>query len=92
MPQLFPFIDEKDANFVANGSYSFVSELEPVKMLEKSGLAAIRGERRRRANFNGSEFAPTNLAVYLNALVNDDHQSDPEPRRSLWERIKALFP
>ena len=50
---------------------------------------------RWRANFHGLEFNPTNLVVYVNALVNDNdtHQSGRPGRDedSLWERLRSLF-
>jgi protein SCO1/2 len=48
---------------------------------------------RRRANFHGLGFDPTNLVVYVNALVNDVHKphSEAAPAPSLWQRILSWF-
>ncbi len=51
----------------------------------------IDREGRWRANFHGLKFAPTNLVVFVNALVNDVHKPHQEGERSLWERLKSLF-
>lgn len=51
----------------------------------------IDREGRWRANFHGLKFEPSNLVVFVNALVNDVHKPQPEPARGLWERLKALF-
>lgn len=48
----------------------------------------IDREGRWRANFHGLRFEPSNLVVFLNALVNDAH---PKRDRSRWERLKSLF-
>ena len=51
----------------------------------------IDREGRWRGNFHGLKFDPTNLVVFVNALVNDyqDHRRKSEP--SLWERFRRLF-
>ena len=51
----------------------------------------IDREGRWRGNFHGLKFDPTNLVVFINALVNDyqDHRRDSEP--SLWESFRRLF-
>jgi protein SCO1/2 len=53
----------------------------------------IDREGRRRANFHGLGFDPTNLVVYVNALVNDVHKpnGEPAPAPSLWQRILSWF-
>ena len=51
----------------------------------------IDREGRWRANFHGLQFDPTNLVVFVNALVNDVHQAKKQPEKSLWESIKELF-
>jgi protein SCO1 len=49
----------------------------------------IDREGRWRANFHGLKFEPSNLVVFVNALVNDVHK--PHQERGLWERLKSLF-
>ena len=44
-----------------------------------------------RANFHGLRFAPTNLVVLVNALVNDRHKPTGENQRNLWDRVRKLF-
>lgn len=51
----------------------------------------IDQEGRWRANFHGLKFEPSNLVVYVNALVNDMHKHPGQRERSLWERLKGLF-
>jgi protein SCO1/2 len=54
----------------------------------------IDREGRWRASFHGLEFNPTNLVVYVNALVNDVHEMQHEealPQLSLWQRILSWF-
>ncbi len=51
----------------------------------------IDREGQWRANFHGLNFDPTNLVVFVNALVNDVHQTARPPENSLWESIKQLF-
>ncbi len=51
----------------------------------------IDQEGRWRANFHGLKFDPTNLVVFVNALVNDVHKPHQERGRGLWERLKSLF-
>jgi protein SCO1/2 len=51
----------------------------------------IDREGRWRANFHGLRFEPTNLVVFVNALVNDIHKPHQERERGLWERLKRLF-
>jgi protein SCO1/2 len=50
----------------------------------------IDREGQWRANFHGLQFDPTNLVVFINALVNDVHQAE-QREKSLWESIKELF-
>jgi protein SCO1/2 len=52
-------------------------------IIDKSG--------RWRANFHGLKFEPTNLVVFINALVNDAHKPHDHPDRGLWDKIKRLF-
>ncbi len=44
-----------------------------------------------RANFHGLQFAPVNLVLFVNGLVNANvpHQEPAAP--SVWDRIKAWF-
>lgn len=44
---------------------------------------------RWRANFHGLKFQPTNLVLFINALVNDTSASHDD--RSLWYRLRELF-
>ena len=46
----------------------------------------IDRDGRWRANFHGLRFDPTNLVLFVNALVNDAHEE-----QGLWERIWNLF-
>ncbi len=51
----------------------------------------IDREGRWRANFHGLKFQPTNLVLYINALVNDVHGAEVVKKLGLWERIRELF-
>jgi len=51
----------------------------------------IDREGRWRANFHGLRFEPTNLVLFVNALVNDVHPPQGQAERTLWDRVKALF-
>jgi protein SCO1/2 len=44
-----------------------------------------------RANFHGLKFEPTNLVVFMNALVNDIAKPHQEPGPTLWQRFKGWF-
>ncbi len=48
----------------------------------------IDKEGRWRANFHGLKFDPTNLVVFINALVNDAHAPHGHEQQSTWTRIK----
>lgn len=50
----------------------------------------IDREGRWRANFHGLKFEPSNLVIFVNALVND-FDKHPHPSPSLWERFKSWF-
>lgn len=51
----------------------------------------IDKQGRWRANFHGLRFAPVNLVLYVNALVNEnDRQHDGQSKR-LWDRLRELF-
>jgi protein SCO1/2 len=51
----------------------------------------IDKQGRWRANFHGLKFDPTNLVVFVNALVNDVDEPHAHPEPSLWDRIKGWF-
>jgi protein SCO1/2 len=46
---------------------------------------------RWQANFHGLEFEPTNLIVYVNALVNDAGRPHAHAPQSFWEAIRGWF-
>ena len=46
---------------------------------------------RWRGNFHGLRFAPTNLVLLVNALVNDHHEGSAAGGNSLWDKIRNLF-
>ena len=48
----------------------------------------IDKEGRWQANFHGLRFEPTNLVVFVNALVNDAQRPHGHERQSTWDRIK----
>jgi protein SCO1/2 len=51
----------------------------------------IDRDGRWRANFHGLNFDPSNLVVFVNALVNDAHMPHGHRERSIWDRLKGLF-
>ena len=53
----------------------------------------IDRESRWRASFHGLAFNPTNLVLYVNALVNDVHTpgSRDAPAETFWQRILSWF-
>jgi protein SCO1 len=51
----------------------------------------IDKQGRWRANFHGLQFEPSNLVVFVNALVNDIDKPHGHENRSLWEKVKSLF-
>lgn len=51
----------------------------------------IDKEGRWRANFHGLNFEPSNLVVFVNALVNDLQKGHPHPTPSLWDRVRGWF-
>jgi len=51
----------------------------------------IDQQGRWRANFHGLKFDPTNLVMFINALVNDTHKPHGHPEPGIWDRIKRLF-
>ena len=44
-----------------------------------------------RANFHGLKFAPTNLVLFVNALVNDAHRPEQPGKPNFWDRVRKLF-
>jgi protein SCO1/2 len=54
-------------------------------------MHVIDKQGRWRANFHGLKFDPTNLVVFVNALVNDVDKPHAHPEPSLWDRIKGWF-
>jgi protein SCO1/2 len=50
----------------------------------------IDKEGRWRANFHGLKFEPSNLVIFVNALVND-FDKHPNPAPTLWDRLKSWF-
>lgn len=51
----------------------------------------IDREGRWRANFHGLKFSPTNLVLFVNALVNDAHNGHGNEEQSLWDKLWNLF-
>ena len=51
----------------------------------------IDREGQWQANFHGLEFEPTNLLVYVNALVNDAGTSHAHEPQSFWEALRGWF-
>jgi protein SCO1/2 len=51
----------------------------------------IDQDGRLRARFHGLEFAPVNLVVYVNALVNGAQAPHEDSEPSLWSKLKALL-
>jgi protein SCO1 len=51
----------------------------------------IDREGRWQANFHGLKFEPTNLVVYVNALVNDAGKPHAHEPQSFWEAIRGWF-
>jgi protein SCO1 len=51
----------------------------------------IDKEGRLRANFHGLQFEPSNLVVFINALVNDIEKPHGHGERSLWDKLKGMF-
>jgi protein SCO1/2 len=46
---------------------------------------------RWRANFHGLKFQPTNLVLFINALINDGHETRDHHPRSFWDKVRELF-
>jgi protein SCO1 len=51
----------------------------------------IDREGRWQANFHGPKFEPTNLVVYVNALVNDAGAAHAHGPQSFWETLRGWF-
>jgi protein SCO1/2 len=51
----------------------------------------IDREGRWRANFHGLKFEPTNLVIFVNALVNDVAKPHGHGGQTWWDRLKGLF-
>ncbi|MGE0281487.1 MAG: SCO family protein [Rhizobiaceae bacterium] len=48
----------------------------------------IDKDGRWRANFHGLRFEPTNMVVFINALVNDEHKAHGHEPHGTWDTIK----
>ena len=44
-----------------------------------------------QADFRGLKFEPTNLIVFVNALVNDVARPHEEPNSTIWQKLKRWF-
>ena len=44
-----------------------------------------------RANFYGLRFEPTNIVLFINALVNETATPHGHGEQSLWDKMKGLF-
>ncbi len=51
----------------------------------------IAREGRWQANFYGLNFEPTNLVLFIDALINDVHDPGEHRERSFWDRVRELF-
>ncbi|MFC4350870.1 SCO family protein [Fodinicurvata halophila] len=51
----------------------------------------IDRDGRWRGNFHGLRFGPTNLVMFINALVNDIATPHDHGEQTWWERVKELF-
>jgi len=51
----------------------------------------IDRDGRWRANFHGLDFDPTNLVVFVNALVNDVHEPGSHDGLGFWDQLEAWF-
>lgn len=51
----------------------------------------IDRQGRWRANFHGLRFAPVNLVLYLNGLVNERAPAQPPQAKSWWDKLRGLF-
>ncbi|MEQ9641405.1 MAG: SCO family protein [Alphaproteobacteria bacterium] len=46
---------------------------------------------RWRANFHGLNFEPTNLVVFINALVNETGKPHGHDEQGWWDRLRSMF-
>ncbi|NJO23687.1 MAG: SCO family protein [Sphingomonadales bacterium] len=46
---------------------------------------------RWRANFHGLRFAPVNLVLYVNGLVNETPRPTPPQAKGWWDKLRKLF-
>lgn len=51
----------------------------------------IDRDGRLKANFHGLKFEPSNLVIYVNALLNDSPHPHGPKEMSVWDRLRALF-
>lgn len=51
----------------------------------------IDREGRWRANFHGLKFQPTNLVLFLNALVNEKNPSHAHGEAGFWDKVRVFF-
>lgn len=51
----------------------------------------IDQDGRMRARFHGLKFAPVNLVVFVNALVNRAQAPHQDAEPSMWNKLKSLF-
>ena len=51
----------------------------------------IDRDGRLKANFHGLKFEPSNLVIYVNALLNDSPHPHGPKEMSFWDRLRALF-
>lgn len=51
----------------------------------------IDREGRWRANFHGLKFQPTNLVLFINALVNDTNRPHGHGARSFGDKVREFF-
>ena len=52
----------------------------------------IDKDGRWRANFHGLKFNPTNMVVFVNALVNDHHHDADAEEAGIWRKMKRWLP
>ncbi len=52
----------------------------------------IDKEGRWRANFHGLRFQPTNMVVFVNALVNDYHHDGEAKEAGIWSKVRRWLP
>ena len=97
-------LDQANWTFLTSGPERLTATRELVekfghKFTEVDGGYQVHGvvthvidrDGRWRANFHGLRFDPTNLVLFVNALVNDAHQHGAHGEQGLWDRIWNLF-